>query len=403
MKIYLVGGAVRDQLLGKTPKDKDYVVVGSSIEEMLFLGYEKVGKHFPVFLHPESRDEYALARKEKKTAKGHQGFEFVWDGVTLEEDLFRRDFTVNAMAQDLETGEIIDPFGGQEDIRNNILKHVSDHFVEDPLRVVRGARFLAQTPLTLHSETKELWERMVQEGELQTLSVERIWNEMHKALLGNNPTKFFESLLETGALDVLMPELARLKGVPQPEKYHPEGCCWTHTMLVLKNACKLSPKIEPRFAALVHDLGKGVTPKEELPKHHNHEVNGVPLVEEVCDRFKVPNSVRKVSLLATRLYLRVHRSRELKPGKLLTLLKDLRHDSNCSTFEDVLAVCEADNLGKQADNYIEADFLRYVAVGLKRTDLSEIIDKYKGTSKIPEMINQFQIKTVKKLANQFVY
>lgn len=394
MKIYLVGGAVRDELLGKEPRDKDYVVVDSSEEEMLSLGLERIGKSFPVFQDPETKEEYALARRESKTSKGHQGFEFQWEGVSLEEDLKRRDYTINAIAKDIQTGELTDPYKGAEDIRNGVLKHVSGQFSEDPLRVLRGARFLAQNPsLELAEETFGKWVEVVSSGELRELSSERIWKEIEKALLSESPTRFFEHLLSCGALEVFLPELARLHGVPQPEKYHPEGCCWTHTMLVLENACKLSKKLEVRFAALVHDLGKGVTPEDVLPSHHGHEEAGVPLVESVCDRFSVTKNIRKTALAATRQHLRVHRSLESKPGKLLSLIESLGHNSNPNLFENVLIVCEADNLGKENEGYEQSRFLRNVSGVVKELDLSHLPEKYEGP-KIPGVAKQYKTEAI---------
>lgn len=401
MKVYLVGGAVRDELLGLTPKDKDYVVVGSSVDEMLNLGYTRVGSGFPVFLHPETKEEYALARKEKKCGVGYTGFEFEWEGVSLEDDLFRRDLTINAMAKDTITGEIIDPFGGMNDLKNGILRHVSNHFVEDPLRVLRLARFLTQFPFSVHETTVALVIKIVESGELNHLTGERIWKEMSKALLSNDPQSFFEFLLAVGALHKFMPELACLKGIPQNPKYHPEGCVWTHVMMVLNNACIMSRDLSVRFSALVHDLGKGVTPKETLPAHHDHEENGLPLVERVCQRFKVEKECKKLALKVCELHLRIHKSMELRPGKLLQLLKNMEAFRNEEMFNGIMICCRADNLGKLSDHYPQALFLTVLKERMKECDIQTLVEKYQG-AKLVEQIQQAQTKHIKKCANEFL-
>ena len=291
LEVYLVGGAVRDGLLDLEVYDRDWVVVGATAEEMLADGFQQVGKDFPVFLHPKTKEEYALARTERKAGVGYHGFEVFADpSVTLEEDLIRRDLTINAMAQS-PSGEVLDPYGGQQDLQNKILRHVSEAFAEDPLRVLRVARFaakLAPFGFTLASDTQALMALMVSRGELSDLTPERVWQEVVKALNTDIPSLFFEVLDRVGAVDVLFPELFSLHNVTQPKKYHPEGDVWIHTMMVLDAAARLSNDPMVRFAALLHDLGKAITPEELWPKHHGHDAAGVPIVAEFCERYRVP-------------------------------------------------------------------------------------------------------------------
>ncbi|MFP3874553.1 MAG: multifunctional CCA addition/repair protein [Thiohalophilus sp.] len=349
MEKYQVGGCVRDKLLGLPVKDHDWVVVGSTPQEMIEAGYRPVGKDFPVFLHPETHEEYALARTERKTGPGYTGFTFhAAPDVTLEADLARRDLTINAMAE-TDDGEIIDPFGGRQDLKDRLLRHVSPAFVEDPVRILRVARFaarFAEFGFRVADDTRELMRRMVDNGEVDALVPERVWQETLRALQENHPETFFEVLRECGALARLFPEIDRLYGVPQPEQHHPEIDTGVHTMLVLQQAVKLSKDPAVRFAALVHDLGKGTTPEEELPAHIDHEERGVPLVEALCDRYKISNEFRELAIMVTRYHLHYHRAGELKDTTLLKTLEALDAFRRPERYEQFLLACEADSRGR---------------------------------------------------------
>jgi tRNA nucleotidyltransferase (CCA-adding enzyme) len=349
MEIYLVGGAVRDKLLGLTPRERDWVVVGASADEMLALGYQQVGKDFPVFLHPETHDEYALARTERKTAPGYTGFAVhAKADVTLEEDLLRRDLTINAMAESV-SGEIIDPYHGQQDLEKRILRHVSPAFNEDPVRILRVARFAARFAslgFTIASETMALMQNMVDSGEVDALVPERVWTETARALSEQAPSRFFEVLRECDALARLFPEIDCLFGVPQPEQHHPEIDTGIHTMMALEQAARLSADPEVRFAALLHDLGKGTTPKEEWPKHIGHEERGVPLVKTLCDRYRVPNNYRDLAMMVTPYHLHYFRIGEMRPDTILKTLQSLDAFRRPERFEQFLLACEADSRGR---------------------------------------------------------
>ncbi|HFC53718.1 MAG TPA: multifunctional CCA addition/repair protein [Gammaproteobacteria bacterium] len=349
MEIYMVGGAVRDQLLGLPVADRDWVVVGATPEQMVERGFIPVGKEFPVFLHPESHEEYALARTERKVAPGYHGFIFhAAPDVTLEQDLARRDLTVNAMAL-APDGTLIDPWGGRRDLERRLLRHVSDAFVEDPVRILRVARLatrLADRGFRIAPETMQLMRRMVEAGEVDALVAERVWGELQRALEEEAPARFFEVLRECGALARILPELDRLFGVPQPERYHPEVDTGVHTMLVVNQAARISTELAVRFAALVHDLGKGLTPREEWPRHRGHERRGIPLVEQLCGRLRIPRRIRELALLVTRYHLYFHRVAELRPGTMLDLLQRLDAFRRPQRFEWFLATCEADARGR---------------------------------------------------------
>jgi len=349
MQIYKVGGCVRDELLGLPVKDRDWVVVGATPEEMLTAGYKPVGKDFPVFLHPQTHEEYALARTERKTAPGYTGFAFhASPGVSLEDDLKRRDLTINAMAE-TETGELIDPYHGRDDLEQRLLRHVSPAFMEDPVRILRVARFaarLAEFNFHVAEETLELMRGMVANGEVDALVPERVWQETVRALGEATPTRFFEVLRDCGALARLFPELDRLYGVPQPEEHHPEIDTGVHTMLVLQQAARLSTDPKIRFAALVHDLGKGITPKAEWPTHAEHEERGVPLVEALCQRLRVPNDYRDLAILVTRYHLHYHRAAEMTDTAMLETLMGLDAFRRPQRFEEFLLACEADSRGR---------------------------------------------------------
>lgn len=352
MKIFLVGGAVRDRLLGRPPHEHDYVVVGAMPDELRSLGYRPVGKDFPVFLHPTTGEQYALARTERKTGQGYYGFATRFSpDVTLEEDLARRDLTINAMAQD-DDGTLVDPYGGVKDLEARMLRHVSPAFIEDPLRVLRVARFAARyAPLgfAVAADTMELMRRIAASGELAALVPERVWVETERALAEDRPEVYFQVLRDCGALAAVFPEIAALYGVPQPEKWHPEIDTGLHTMQVLEVAAALSPDTSVRFAALVHDLGKGLTPRAEWPRHLGHEESGAKLIVEMCERLKVPNEHRELAVLVARHHARVHRAADLRPGTMLELLEATDAFRRPERFERLLIACEADARGRGPD------------------------------------------------------
>ncbi|HET7844157.1 MAG TPA: multifunctional CCA addition/repair protein, partial [Xanthomonadales bacterium] len=365
MQTYLVGGAVRDALLGRAGADRDHVVVGATPAEMLALGFRPVGKDFPVFLHPQTHEEYALARIERKTGPGYHGFAFhAAPDVTLEDDLRRRDLTINAMAQDAD-GTIVDPFGGRADLDARLLRHVSDAFVEDPVRVLRVARFAARYAslgFTVAPETHALMRRMVDDGELAHLVPERVWQELSGALREPTPSAFLRTLVACGALAVVLPEVAALYGVPQRADYHPEVDTGVHQELVSDMAARLAPgDALVGWCALVHDLGKGVTPAEVLPKHVGHEHAGVPLAQRLAMRLKVPVEFAQLGAATCKLHLLAHQALELKPSTVLELfekLDALRKPGRVDTF---LVACEADKRGRggRAEApYPQGDYLR---------------------------------------------
>ncbi len=347
LQAYLVGGWVRDKLLGLEPKDRDWVVVGTTPEEMLRRGFRQVGKDFPVFLHPRTKEEYALARTERKTAPGHRGFSVhAAPGVTLEEDLARRDFTINAMAMTAD-GRLIDPFHGAEDLKRKILRHVSPAFVEDPLRVLRLARFAAQLDFQVAEETRELARAMARSGELAHLTPERVWQELQRAMAAPRPRRFVEVLREVEALESLFPEIDALFGVPQPKRYHPEVDTGIHLLLCLDVAARLTTDPLVRFAVLLHDLGKGATPPEQWPSHRGHEALGVPLVDRLCRRYRVPRHYHRLARRTARHHLLVHRAPELKPSTLLRLFEELDAFRQPDDFDRFLLACEADARGRK--------------------------------------------------------
>ena len=364
MQVYLVGGAVRDRLLGRVVGERDWVVVGATPAELTALGFTAVGKDFPVFLHPQSKEEYALARQERKVAPGYHGFTTVFSpDVTLEEDLKRRDLTINAMAEDT-SGRIVDPYGGQRDLAARLLRHVSDAFVEDPVRVLRVARFAArfsEAGFRIAPETEALLKRMTGSGEIAALTPERVWREMARALLEPHPEVFFEILLRCGALGVLMPELAALHGVPQPAKWHPEVDTFVHVMLALGVAARRQSSLAVRYAVLLHDLGKALTPPDQWPAHHQHEERGLEPIEKVSARLRAPNDCRELAVLTSRHHTLVHRALELRAVTIMKLFTETDAFRRPERFTELLLACECDARGRaglEARPYPQADYLR---------------------------------------------
>jgi len=399
MQVYLVGGAVRDERLGIPVNERDWCVVGATSADLTNQGYKQVGKDFPVFLHPESGEEYALARTERKTGAGYHGFEFLTSpDVTIEEDLGRRDLTINAIAQDAD-GNIVDPYDGMSDIDNRILRHVSDAFVEDPVRVLRVARFAARFSalgFRIASETMQLMRAMVADGEVDALVPDRVWKETELALAGNNCRVFFETLRECGALRVLYPEVDVLFGVPQPEKWHPEIDTGLHVMMVLEQAEKLSADLELRFAALVHDLGKGTTPRRAWPRHAGHEQRGVKLIGGLTKRLPVPNSCRDLGILAAEYHTHCHRAYELRADTILRVLESTDAFRRPGRFEQFLLTCEADARGRKGledRDYAQADLFRGALAAARGVDTAGIAAINQG-SKIPKAIRGARLTAV---------
>lgn len=401
MKHYLVGGAVRDHLLGIPVVDRDWVVVGSTPADMLQAGFKSVGKDFPVFLHPDSHEEYALARVERKTGPGYHGFEFTTDSsVTLEEDLSRRDLTINAIAQ-RDDGELVDPFNGQKDVDNRVLRHVSHAFVEDPVRILRVARFMARFShlgFTIADETLELMRSMVRDGEADNLVAERVWQEMSGALTARSPQAFIQTLRECGALAVILPEVDALFGVPQPAKWHPEIDSGIHTLMVLEQASLSSEQLDVRFAALCHDLGKATTPADILPSHHGHEKRGAALTETLCERLRVPRKTRDLAVLTARWHTHSHRSRELRPAKLTEMLQSMDVVRKPERFEQFLLTCAADargRLGHEQSEYPQATFLQQAAEVFRQVDSAAIAQATADKSTIAERITEARTQAIR--------
>nr|WP_314741658.1 multifunctional CCA addition/repair protein [uncultured Haemophilus sp.] len=413
MKTYLVGGAVRDALLNIPVKDRDFLVVGSTPEELLALGYQQVGADFPVFLHPETKEEYALARQERKSGQGYNGFicDFSPE-VTLEQDLIRRDLTINAIAQDPTSGEIFDPFCGLADLEQRILRHVSPAFEEDPLRVLRVARFAARfyaLGFRIADETVKLMQKMTACGELNHLTAERVWLETQKAFETPSPHIYFEVLREVRALKVLFPEVDALFGKPQPEKYHPEIDSGIHTLMVLKQAKKLAKKAENPtallFAALCHDLGKGLTPEDILPHHYGHEVKGIQPTRNLANRLKVPTEVKDFAILVSEYHTHCHKIAELRPETVLKLFNALDVWRKPKRFEDFLLACEADSKGRlsfEEREYPQADLARRYFEAANNVDVQQVIADGFEKQAIREELNKrrkIAIKSVKSSLN----
>ena len=403
MDIYLVGGAVRDELLGYPVAERDWVVVGARPQDLLDKGFRQVGKDFPVFLHPQSKDEYALARTERKSGHGYTGFDVHCDpAVTLEEDLQRRDLTVNAMARDGE-GNLVDPYGGRDDLSARVLRHVSAAFVEDPLRVLRTARFAARyahLDFTIAPETLKLMAEIVDQGELAHLPAERVWTEMERALGERNPDVFVEVLRECGALAELLPELEALFGVPQTAEHHPEIDSGVHTLMALQQAASLSQSTEVRFAVLLHDLGKGTTPEDQWPRHIAHEKRGVKLVKQACRRLKAPNRYRDLALLACEYHLHCHRALELRGRTILKLLNATGALRQPERFEAFLLACEADargRLGLEDRPYPQADYLRHALAIAGEVTAAAFRDQGLTGAALGEAINAERVKQLEAL------
>ena len=397
MKIYQVGGSIRDKLLGLPVADRDWLVVGATPEEMLALGYKKVGRDFPVFLHPESHEEYALARTERKTSPGYRGFAFnTSPEVTLEQDLSRRDVTINAIAED-EAGNIIDFYGGRKDLEEGILRHITPAFSEDPLRVLRVARFSARFNFRIAPETLDLMQVISESGELSALAAERIWTETEKALATSHPENFFRALRQCGALELIFPEIDALFGVPQPETHHPEIDTGIHTMMVLQQAVGLSKDTSIRFAALVHDLGKATTPREMLPKHRGHEERGVKILNKLCDRLKVPNRYRDLAVIVCMYHLICHKVDEMRPDTIVEKLEAMDAFRKPERFEAFLLACEADARGRtgfENKAYPQGDLFRAYFNLANGIDTSTLADNDMNGKEIANTIHELRINAI---------
>ena len=388
MQIYSVGGAVRDELLDLPVKDKDFVVVGTTAEKMVDAGYKPVGKDFPVFLHPKTHEEYALARTERKTAKGYKGFAVhAAPDVTLEQDLSRRDFTINAIAKD-SAGKLIDPFNGQADIKAKVLRHVSDAFVEDPVRILRAARFSARfVDFVIAPETLNLMQQMVNNGEVDALVPERVWQELSKGLMEQKPSKMFEVLRACGALQKILPELDKLWGIPQPPQHHPEIDTGVHVMMVIDYAAKQNFTLPVRFAALVHDLGKGTTPVDILPRHIGHEARSVQLLKDVAKRLKVPNDCKELAVMVAKFHGKLHQALKMRPDTLLEFLIELDALRQPERFNDFLKACEADSRGRTGFEYSELPETQLMKTALQAALVLDAGAVAKGITE-PEKIKQ---------------
>jgi tRNA nucleotidyltransferase (CCA-adding enzyme) len=405
MKVYLVGGAVRDKLLNRAVAERDWVVVGETPESMLQQGFKPVGKDFPVFLHPATREEYALARTERKTSHGYTGFAVHTDtDVTLEQDLLRRDLTINAMAM-TPTGELIDPYHGQRDLEQRVFRHVSPAFSEDPVRLLRVARFAARYQalgFTLAKETRDLLIGMVTAGEVDYLVPERVWAELVKALKEPTPSAFFYVLRDCGALARIFPELDALFGVPQPAQHHPEIDTGVHSLMVLDQAALLSNDTEVRFAALVHDLGKALSPKDNLPHHYGHEQAGLTVLTKMCQRLRVPRSYKILAMHVMEYHTHSHKAMELRSGTMTDLLTLLGVHKPHHKFNEFLLACEADARGRTGFEdrpYPQADLLRAAATAIAEVDITPVLDSGLRGELIGEAIRRLRINAVLKVIN----
>jgi tRNA nucleotidyltransferase (CCA-adding enzyme) len=406
MQVYLVGGAVRDELLGLAPSERDWCVVGSTPGELESLGYRPVGKDFPVFLHPETGEEHALARTERKTAAGYHGFRFdTSPDVTLEADLKRRDLTVNAMARDAE-GNLIDPYGGRDDLDARVLRHVSAAFTEDPVRILRAAKFAARfhaAGFRVADETLDLMREMVANGEVDALVPDRVWKETEAALRGPASRVYFEILRQCGALARVFPEVDALFGVPQPERWHPEIDTGVHVMMVLDEAEKLTPSGAVRFAALVHDLGKATTPADRLPSHPGHERRGAKLIARFAERLPVPKAWRELAVLVAEFHTHCHRAFELRPETVLKVLERTDAFRRPERFDDFLLTCEADARGRKGledRRYAQVDYLRGAAEAARAVDAGAVASRAEGKD-IPNAIRRARVAALRSFKREF--
>lgn len=403
MEVYLVGGAVRDELLGLPAKERDWCVVGATPDELLSEGYRQVGKDFPVFLHPETNEEYALARTERKMAPGYHGFEFQTSpDVTLEDDLSRRDLTINAIAKDGD-GNLIDPFDGSSDLENRILRHVSTAFSEDPVRILRAAKFKARFAalgFKLAGETLALMKEMVSDGEADALQADRVWQETEAALVGPDPQVYFQILRDCGALAVVFPEFDALFGVPQPPKWHPEIDCGLHMLMVLEQAAKLSEDVEVRFAGLVHDLGKATTRQSDLPRHPGHEGRSVVLVNKLCERLPVPRACRELGVLVAEFHAHCHRAFELKTSTILKVLQRVDAFRRPERFQKFLLACEADARGRtglEDKAYPQADYFKRAWEEASQVTADQAADTELSGADIGAEIERKRLQAIRKV------
>lgn len=399
MQIYCVGGAVRDELLGLPVKDRDWVVVGATPEQLSAQGYKAVGKDFPVFLHPETHEEYALARTERKTARGYKGFSvYAAPDVTLEQDLLRRDLTINAIARD-EQGKLIDPYHGQRDLKAKIFRHVSDAFLEDPVRILRLARFAARfADFSIAPETLTLMQTMVDNGEVDALVPERVWQELSRGLMERKPSRMFEVLRQCGALKRLLPEIDRLFGVPQPAQHHPEIDTGIHVMMVVDYAAAQQYSLPVRFAALTHDLGKGTTPTDILPRHIGHEERSVKLLKDLCKRLKVPNDCAALAHIVAKFHGKVHAVFEMRPGTIVQFLYDTDALRQPDRFEEFLRACECDSRGRlgYADKpFPVANRLRDYLKAVQEVNAGEVAALHSTPEAIKEAVFQARVEAIK--------
>ncbi len=401
MKIYSVGGAVRDQLLGLPVADRDYVVIGATPEHMVAQGYKPVGKDFPVFLHPQTHEEYALARTERKTARGYHGFAFhAAPDVTLEQDLARRDLTINAIAQD-EHGTLIDPHHGAADIQLRVLRHVSPAFAEDPVRILRLARFAARFAslgFTIADETLQLMRGMVAHGEADALVAERVWQELSRGLMEANPSRLFETLRDCGALARVLPEVDALFGVPQTAAHHPEVDTFVHVMMVIDYAARQHYALDVRFAALTHDLGKGTTPRDEWPRHIAHEERSVGLVEKLCERLRVPAECRDLALVMAKQHGNIHRAAELRPATIVQILQSADAFRKPERFARLLQACESDSRGRLGFNerpYPQAERMAAALKAAAAVDSGAIAKQHSEPTRIKDAIHQARVAGVR--------
>lgn len=403
MQVYCVGGAVRDELLGLSVQDRDFVVVGSTPTEMEEAGYKPVGKDFPVFLHPNTRDEYALARTERKTAKGYKGFQVHADpDVTLEQDLARRDLTINAIAKD-ESGHLIDPYSGIQDLKDKVLRHVSPAFSEDPVRILRAARFAARfIDFDVAPATMDLMREMVEKGEVDALVPERVWQEISKGLMEEKPSRMFKVLRACGALKKIMPELDALWGVPQPANHHPEIDTGVHVMMVIDYAASKQYQLPVRFAALMHDLGKGTTPKDLLPRHIGHEQRSVDLLQVLCKRLRVPNDCKELAHIVAKFHGKVHQVEEMRPENLLQFLVETDAIRQPQRFGDFLLACECDIRGRtgyETQTFEKADLLLSLLKAASEVDAGAVAKLQDTPDQIKQAVYEARLNALEQALN----